>query len=418
LLTFLRHVGPYVVTRLPTLSPRDSQEEDIIAAWRDHGLRSSTMEMYLRWVRRWRTHWGRRGIDGISLLTLAAVTKFLSRVVGSQARHPRNWANARKSIHAWAYGLRTLGVAVPQWRPAPRSRRLPAVLSAYAEYRCVHHGVAAITIHRGVEIAAAFLRAVRSRGRSIATVRVADIESVVDRWLTRVSRVTVADRCSSLRSFLRFLRATGRLRRDLATWVVSPRVRVAARPPRAMAWADVRRILRAVPHRRASELRDYAMLLLLASYGLGAAEAVRLRCDDLDWTAKVLRVRRPKTGVLVELPLLPQVARAITAYLRRGRPRGATAREVFLIARVPFGPLTSRGLQNRVRKYVALAGITPTVPIGSHLFRHSHATRQIDLGANPKVVSDILGHRRPSSTSAYVRVALRRLRALSLPVPR
>jgi site-specific recombinase XerD len=398
--------------------PRDSKEEAVIAVWRDGGLRSSTMAMYLRWVRRWRKHWDRRGIDEVPQLTLATVTKFLSSVVGSQRRHPRNWANARKSIHAWACGLETVGVAVPQWRPALRPRHLPPVLSAYAEYRRTHHGVTAITIHRDIAIAATFLRAVRSRGRSIATARVADVEGVVDRWLTRVSRVAVADRCSSLRSFLRFLQATGRLRRDLATWVVSPRARVAARPPRAMAWADVRRILGAVPRRGATALRDYAMLLLLASYGLGAAEVVRLRCDDLDWAAKVLHVRRPKTGVVIELPLSPPVARALTAYLQRGRPRRATAREVFLIDRMPYRPLTSRGLQGRVRKYVALAGIIPTVPIGGHLFRHSHATRQIDLGANLKVVSDILGHRRPSSTSAYVRVALRRLRSLALPVPR
>jgi integrase/recombinase XerD len=56
--------------------------------------------------------------------------------------------------------------------------------------------------------------------------------------------------------------------------------------------------------------------------------------------------------------------------------------------------------------------------IGAHAFRHSHASRQIDSGANVKVVSDILGHRSSSSTSVYVRVALERLRAVALPVPR
>lgn len=114
------------------------------------------MAMYLRWVRRWRKHWDRHGIDEVPLLMLAAVTKFLSRVVGSQRRHPRNWANARKSIHAWACGLETVGVAVPQWRSALRPRHLPPVLSAYAEYRRTHHGVTAITIHRDIVIAATF----------------------------------------------------------------------------------------------------------------------------------------------------------------------------------------------------------------------------------------------------------------------
>ncbi len=55
--------------------------------------------------------------------------------------------------------------------------------------------------------------------------------------------------------------------------------------------------------------------------------------------------------------------------------------------------------------------------LGSHALRHSHATRQIDLGAPAKVVGDILGHVRPESTSVYVRVALQRLRPLALPVP-
>ena len=56
--------------------------------------------------------------------------------------------------------------------------------------------------------------------------------------------------------------------------------------------------------------------------------------------------------------------------------------------------------------------------IGAHTFRHSHASRQVDAGANIKVVSEILGHPTSSSTSTYVRVALKRLRAVALPVPR
>ena len=56
--------------------------------------------------------------------------------------------------------------------------------------------------------------------------------------------------------------------------------------------------------------------------------------------------------------------------------------------------------------------------IGAHALRHSHASRQIDAGANLQVLGAILGHRRPASTSRYVRVALRRLRTVALPVPR
>ena len=84
---------------------------------------------------------------------------------------------------------------------------------------------------------------------------------------------------------------------------------------------------------------------------------------------------------------------------------------------MPYEPLTSGAVRHRIRYYAQQVGITAKV-IGAHAFRHSHASRQIDAGANLKVVSDILGHHRASSTSVYVRVALRRLRTVALPVPR
>jgi integrase/recombinase XerD len=84
---------------------------------------------------------------------------------------------------------------------------------------------------------------------------------------------------------------------------------------------------------------------------------------------------------------------------------------------MPYEPITSAAIRYRIRHYARLAGI-PAKVIGAHAFRHSFASRQIDSGANLKVVSDILGHRSSSSTSVYVRVALKRLRAVALPVPR
>lgn len=304
---------------------------------------------------------------------------------------------------------------MPCWRPLPAPIRRPALVRSYCAYRQTERGVAAGTLVRDAAIASDFLAMVRARHRRISAVRVADIDRFVDDMLARLSRSTVADACSSLRAFLRYLQVTGRLRRDLTTAVIGPRVRTAARPPRALPWTDVRRVLQAIPRRRPADLRDHAMLLLMASYGLGSMEVARLRLDDIDWPGSTIRVRRMKTAVTIELPLLPGVARALATYVRRGRPAHATAREVFVTVGLPHEPITSATIRHQVKKYADLAGVAIQ---GSHAFRHSHATRQIDLGASPKIVSDILGHRRPSSTSVYVRVALRRLRSLALPVPR
>jgi integrase len=158
------------------------------------------------------------------------------------------------------------------------------------------------------------------------------------------------------------------------------------------------------------------MLLLMVAYGFGAAEVVALQLEGVDWRAGILRVQRPKTGAQIELPLLPAVAGALSAYLRRGRPADAETRQVFISARLPRRPISTGIVRHQVRLYGRSVGIRG--PLGAHVLRHTHATRQVDAGANPKVVGDILGHRRPASISSYARVALNRLRAVALPVPR
>ena len=159
------------------------------------------------------------------------------------------------------------------------------------------------------------------------------------------------------------------------------------------------------------------MLLMMALYGLGAAELLGLELGDINWRSGTIALRRPKTDVRFELPLLPPVAKSLSTYLKDERPRFVETRRIFLSAVIPYKPLTSGGIRHRIRGYAHKGGVTAKV-IGAHAFRHTHASRQVDVGANLKVISDILGHRRPSSTSVYVRVALRRLRQVTLPVPR
>jgi site-specific recombinase XerD len=320
-------------------------------------------------------------------------------------------------LHAWSCALQLLGESVPPWRPPASLPRRSPLLTAYGEYRRRHRGVSAATLKWDLDTASAFVKSLRSRGRGIAGLRVADIDRFVDGLSTRLSRRTVAGACSALRCFLRFLFTTRRLRYDFAPCVVAPRYRIDEGPPRALPWDTVRRILRAIPRDRPLGLRDFAMLLLMASYGLGGAEAVHLGLDDVDWRAGILRVRRRKTGVPLELPLLPAVARALAAYIRRGRPRRTLVRNVFVTSSLPHNSLTTAAIRHRIREYARRADVAVAI-LGCHAFRHSHATRQVDAGAPPKIVGDILGHFRPASTSVYVRVAFRRLRTVALPVPR
>lgn len=177
-------------------------------------------------------------------------------------------------------------------------------------------------------------------------------------------------------------------------------------------------MLRVIDRQRPPGRRDFAMVLMMATYGLGAAEIMSLDLHDIDWKRLLLQVKRPKTGAATTLPLLPAVAQAVAAYLEQERPARAASRALFVGHWLPHDRLGSSSLiRHRLVEYARRAGLPP-LHLGAHVLRHTYATRQIDCGAPSQVLSDILGHRDPSSTSVYVRVALRRLRALSLPVPR
>jgi integrase len=156
----------------------------------------------------------------------------------------------------------------------------------------------------------------------------------------------------------------------------------------------------------------------MSLYGLGGAEIVSLRLEDIDWDRKTIRVCRQKTQSTILLPLLPEAARALADYLRHGRPTPCHYRHVFIRRKMPYRPLADPAfIRWMLTRYALKAGVT-SGPIGCHVLRHSHATRQVELGTSLKVVGDILGHRDPKDTSRYTRSAVRRLHDLALPLPR
>jgi integrase/recombinase XerD len=398
----------------------DDRERAVAAWWEKSNLSPGTIVVYLQWVRRFRKYCEGLKLAETGQLTEDGVRRFTRAYSGPRLKKRRGSLNTRNvannALHGWACALAALGTPMPLWRER-RQPRLSPLLEEYSHYRRAHNGISDGTLVRDVETAGGFLAQLSRGKKPVTAAALKDVDAFVQGLATRLSKRTVADACSSLRAFLRFLQITGRLATDLACGVIAPRYRTDEHPPRSLPWREVQRILHSISRSEAPGKRDFAIVLLLATYGLGAAEVLAIRLEDLDWRVGVLRVRRPKTGVPIELPLLPAIAKALTAYLRWERPPARSSGALFLRQNMPYEPITSAAIRHRVRHYARLAGI-PAKVIGAHAFRHSHASRQIDSGANVKVVSDILGHRSSSSTSLYVRVALKRLRAVALPVPR
>lgn len=181
--------------------------------------------------------------------------------------------------------------------------------------------------------------------------------------------------------------------------------------PCALSWDQVRDLLGVVDLREPNGRRNYAMLLMIASYGLRGCEVRALRLDDIDWAHDEIVIFAPKTGRRRALPLTRPVGEAVLDYLLTERPP-SRHREVFLSSRPPHGPLRSK-INPWLGRQLDKAGIV-TARRGAHILRHSLAVHLLLSGETLKGIGDLLGHRRPDTTFIYTKLAVEDLRSVAL----
>jgi site-specific recombinase XerD len=227
-----------------------------------------------------------------------------------------------------------------------------------------------------------------------------------------IDKRSVQSLCSILKVFFRYLYRVGLMTRDLGKAIESPRRYSLASLPRSITWNEVERMLQKVDRRSAVGKRDYAILLLLLTYGLRAREVGALTLDDIDWKRDRLDIRGRKAGHSTAYPLAPPVGEALLDYLKQGRPE-TTERAVFFRAYAPYKPLSRVAVSLRAKWYLQKAGINVPRP-GSHTLRHTCVQRLVDSGFSLKTIGDFVGHRTPDATRIYAKVNVQALREVAL----
>ncbi len=200
--------------------------------------------------------------------------------------------------------------------------------------------------------------------------------------------------------------------RDLSGVIERPQFYRLSSIPRSISWEQVGLVLGGVERRTPCGKRDWAMLLLLVTYGLRAREVAALTLDDIDWKRERLAVPERKAGHSTAFPLSASVGEALVEYLRHGRPP-TDERRVFFRAVAPVEPIGAASVSDRARCYLLKAGID--VPrAGSHTLRHTCVQRLVDADFAFKTIGDFVGHRSPRSTEIYAKVAVEPLRRVVL----
>lgn len=328
---------------------------------------------------------------------------------------------AVKKTHPWTAGTvralerYLLRTGVLNARPEVSPKRLAEALSAeYAAHLRDVRGFADSTASYHEYAAGCFLRHVGNKNIDLAALRLPDIDEYIRLTGKRLTRASLQHEVAVVRGLLRYFANDGRAPMGLDRQIDSPRLYQLEKLPKALPWDTVKEILKAIDRRSAIGLRDYAMLLLVATYGLRASEVVAITLDDIRWRQGSLRVHQRKTASPLELPLTNEVADAVVKHLKRTPP--APQRRVFLRMRAPMGALEPTAVMEIFQSAVRRSGLT--LPLaGPHCLRHSLAIHLLRNGTPLKTIADILGHRSTQSTSTYLRLATGDLRQVSLPVP-
>ncbi len=221
---------------------------------------------------------------------------------------------------------------------------------------------------------------------------------------------TVARKVASVRSFFQFCCRRGRLSWNPAALVATPKL---PKPlPRHLTVDQAFQLLATPQGDDPLVIRDRAILELFYGSGIRLGELTGLTVDDLDLEQRLVKVMGKGNKERI-VPIGRPAAEALAAYLavrdvlRRGKG-GAHRAPLFLNHR--GGRLTPRGVERILEKYLRRSGMGKAIT--PHGLRHSFATHLLQAGADLRVIQELLGHARLTTTQRYTHVNLDQLMAV------
>ena len=235
----------------------------------------------------------------------------------------------------------------------------------------------------------------------------------------RWSDATVARMLSTLRGFTRWAHRHGHLAQDPLDADLFQAPSRPQRRPRSLGDEDVERLLAAANHKASGRqrmywpARDVALVRFLVGTGGRAEEVCGVTVGELDRRAErpIWRVGRSKGGKTRDVPLPRATVDAVDGWLaERALPakgRGTlTARPTDLLFVRPDGSgLSPQALDRLVRGLARLAGVVLPAGAAAHAFRHHYGVTLALRGVPGNVISQLMGHADPRTTSIYTTVA-------------
>ncbi len=150
-----------------------------------------------------------------------------------------------------------------------------------------------------------------------------------------------------------------------------------------------------------SRYRNLTIILLLLDSDIRVNELVNIDHSDLDLIEGYIKIRKAKGNKERLVPVGSIVQKSLWKYINQYRPQPLTRKVTALFLSEHGLPLTKSGVQQMLRRYGRIAGITG-VRCSPHTFRHTFATMFLAKGGNDMVLKDLMGHASVQTTQKYV----------------
>lgn len=249
-------------------------------------------------------------------------------------------------------------------------------------------------------------------GLNIATLAMDDINhALIRKYLVflngrGLAKTTSARRLAAIKSFFRYLLKKEIIPKNPLSEVAMPKI--ARKLPRHLKQEEMASVLLQPDPGSFSGLRDRAAMELLYGAGIRVSELVQLDLGSIDLSLGYVRVWG-KGGRERIVPIGKAAVAAVEEYLPV-RKTVDINEEKALFLNQRGGRLSDRSIRTIVKKYCRMANIAE--PVSPHGFRHSFATHLLDNGADLRIVQELLGHKKISSTQIYTHVSRGKLRKI------
>lgn len=220
----------------------------------------------------------------------------------------------------------------------------------------------------------------------------------------KLGAISVGQHLSALRFF--FLKTLKR------PWMVQdmPVPKKPIRLPEILSREEVERLIQAADSRL-----HRACILTLYATGVRREELVQLKISDIDGNRMLVRVHQEKGKKDRDVMLSPRLLAELRDYWRSANPKPKT----YLFPRKGAHPdsdipMQSKSVWDAVHIAAERAGLEKRVH--PHTLRHCFATHLLEDGADLHTIQLLLGHADLKTTSRYLHVSERHLKATASPL--